>query len=97
MFKRPKRRELFNGEAYSAINVAADDSPRRFTLPSTLLHDAVLQALDHPQAIGDFWTRDLVIAAGEHINLLMVDVGTLYVENATPGNNGTLAILGSRY
>lgn len=95
-FGRPRRKEAFSGEAYCGANVAVDDSVRQFSIVPVKLRDAIIQALDHPQQLGDFDLQDLVLAAGDHIRLSRIDVSNIYVMNATPGSNGTLVILGSR-
>ncbi len=96
IFGRPKRVEAFEGRAYIGVNVAVDNSVRQFTTQSIKLLSVTVQALDNDQLIGDDDIQDFVLPTGSMIFLSHIDPSTLYVANATAGQNGTVVILGSR-
>jgi len=95
-FGRPVGSEGFEGQAYCQVNVAADDSARQFTAEPALLRFAVIQALDNDQVIGNFDLQDFVLEVGQIVHMQNIDASTLYVANETPGQNGSVVILGAR-
>ena len=84
----------FYGNVYAKTDTASADAGRRFETSEKKLTRCVIQVTGEGQNFGSESVYPLYMAAGSKFELVKVDISKLYFANATPGANGTVAILG---
>lgn len=84
----------FRGQIYANTSTATNPALRRFTTVSTKLSRCIIQVEGNPQAFGDGATYPVYYAADSKLELMNVDISTLYFCNFTGDLNGTVRIVG---
>lgn len=82
------------GVIYVNTDTATDDTARRFTTSRLYLEDVVIVVEDAGQSFGDSSSQTYPVGEGDTVGFGHVDLSTLYFKNTTPGDNGTVNILG---
>jgi len=89
-----KVKVLFSGDVYSNQLTMTDDLPTRFETEDVMLLDVVVIVETNHMLLGK---QDAVVYPadkGSTIGFTMVNLSTLYFNNATAGSNGKISILG---
>ncbi len=84
----------FRGQIYAKSNAAASDAVRRFETSELKLSRCIIQVTANNQSFGLAAVYPVYLTPGEKMELIDVDLSTLYFINYTAGSNGTVGIVG---
>jgi len=84
----------FRGQIYAKSDAAASDAVRRFETSELKLSRCVIQVTGANQSFGLASVYPVYLEPGGKIELINVDLSTLYFINSTAGSDGTVGIVG---
>lgn len=84
----------FTGTVRALQYTATDDAAHPVTATSLKLADVIIKCAGNGAIVGDADHQYLELAVGDVLGLTKIDISTLYVKNATAGQNTTLNIIG---
>lgn len=84
----------FNGDAYSLQYTASDDSAHPLLSESKKLADVVIRCSGNAALIGDNNNQYFQLNVGDILGITKIDISTLYVKNASAGQNTTITLFG---
>lgn len=84
------------GTVYEHEYTAADDNAHALSGTTLLLRDVVVLVSTNDALFGDENNQRFPRAAAASFGLVYMDLSTLYVKNATAGNNTKVNVLGTK-
>ena len=84
----------FGGNVYSKTMTMVDNDPTRFEAVTKKLRDVVIIVRTHAMLLGETGVVVYPVGVGETLGFTLVDISTLYFQNAIADDDGTITILG---
>ena len=84
----------FRGQTYANTNTAISDAVRRFETSEQKLSRCIIQVTGKSQYFGHASVYPVYLEPGGKMELINVNLASLYFANMTAGSNGTVSIVG---